>query len=399
MNRARLLLTSVVCGITIVFGCGSSASTAAGAETGGFSVLTPRQRNRVEAAVDNGLKFLASQQQRDGSFRAPAAGQPGVTSLCVLAFLSRGHLPGQGPYGQTIERAIAFCRSAQRSDGLFSQNRPESTHRYLLASHAATYNHAITGLMLTEVYGMLPNDQPQQAVAFQGQFPAAAGPADLRVTIERAIQFSMLCHPQPKRFPNERGAWRYLRRYGLNDADLSITSWQVMFLRSARNAGFDIPARDIEQAVKYIKSCYDEKNTTFVYEIVEEEPELNRPRAMAGAGILALSLAGQHHTEMAQKTGDWLLQRPFTQYDRPIRGENWHVYSAFYSSQAMFQLGGEYWENYFPTFVDTVTAHQSRDGAWRPAGGLDRRYGEAYTTAMTVLALTPPYQLLPIFQR
>ena len=65
----------------------------------------------------------------------------------------------------------------------------------------------------------------------------------------------------------------------------------------------------------------------------------------------------------------------------------------------MFQLGGRYWENFFPTFVDTITDHQSRDGAWRSAGGFDRNYGEAYTTAMTVLALTPPYQLLPIFQR
>ena len=120
---------------------------------------------------------------------------------------------------------------------------------------------------------------------------------------------------------------------------------------------------------------------------------------MAGAGILALSLAGQHHTEMAQKTGDWLLQRPFTQYDRPIRGENWHVYSAFYSSQALFQLGGRYWESVYPTFVYTVTRHQSRYGSWRPAGGNDLHYGNAYTTAMTVLALTPPYQLLPIFQR
>jgi len=369
------------------------------AEHAGFGVLSPRQRTRLEAAVDKGLEFLASQQQRNGSFRAPAAGQPGVSSLCVLAFLSRGHLPGLGPYGKTIERGIEFCRSTQRPDGLFSYNRPESTHRYLRASHAATYNHAITGLMLCEVYGMMPSAPLEQTVSLRGRPSPKSGSAGMSETIERAIQFTMLRHPQPKRFPNERGAWRYLRRYGLNDADLSITSWQVMFLRSARNAGFDIPAQDIDEAVTYIKSCYDEKATTFVYEIVEEEPKFNRPRAMAGAGILALSLSGEHHTEMAQKTGDWLLQRPFTQYDRPIRGENWHVYSAFYSSQAMFQLGDHHWENFFPTFVDTVTDHQSSDGAWRPAGGLDKKFGQAYTTALTLLALTPPYQLLPIFQR
>lgn len=360
-----------------------AATPVSAAEKAGFHVLTPRQRTQVDESVDDGLRFLAGQQQRDGSFRAPGPGQPGVTSLCVLAFLSRGHLPGQGPYGKVISRAVDFCRSTQRADGLFSQMKPESRHSYLRASHGATYNHAITGLMLAEVYGMASSGQSKE----------------IRLAIEKGIEFSLKCHPQPKRFANERGAWRYLRKYGLNDADLSITSWQVMFLRSARNDGFTVRADDIESAVNYIKNCFDSRQKTFVYEIVEEEPKFNRPRAMAGAGVLALSLAGMHQTEMAQQAGDWLLKRPFTQYDRPIRGENWHVYSAFYCSQAMFQLGGRHWEGFYPTLVNTLANHQSNDGAWRPAGGKDKHYGHAYTTAMTVLALTPPYQLLPIFQR
>jgi len=80
------------------------------------------------------------------------AGQPAVTSLCVMAFLSRGHQPGLGPYGQRINRAIDFVISCQMPDGLFSFRPPEIEHKSKGASHAAVYNHAIAGLMLGEVY-------------------------------------------------------------------------------------------------------------------------------------------------------------------------------------------------------------------------------------------------------
>ena len=47
----------------------------------------------------------------------------------------------------------------------------------------------------------------------------------------------------------------------------------------------------------------------------------------------------------------------------------------------------------------TAEELQSVDGSWFPRGGKDRHYGAAYTTSLTILALTPPYQVLPIFQR
>jgi len=47
------------------------------------------------------------------------------------------------------------------------------------------------------------------------------------------------------------GGWRYLnKRYPhLNDSDLSVTGWQLMFLRSAKNAGFDVPEKNINDGV------------------------------------------------------------------------------------------------------------------------------------------------------
>ena len=120
-----------------------------------------------------------------------------------------------------------------------------------------------------------------------------------------------------------------------------------------------------------------------------------------GAGILSLSLAGEHDSRIAQDAGRWLLTQPFDRYNQPsTHGDRYH-YGAYYCSQAMFQLGGEYWAGFYSPLVRAAVAHQSTDGSWqRESGGSgDRAFGNHYTTALMVLALTPPYQLLPIYQR
>ena len=37
-----------------------------------------------------------------------------MTSFCVMAFLSRGHTPGFGPYGKQLDRAIDYVLSCQQ---------------------------------------------------------------------------------------------------------------------------------------------------------------------------------------------------------------------------------------------------------------------------------------------
>ena len=33
----------------------------------------------------------------------------GINALCLLAFLGRGHVPGRGPYKETVDRAAVFA--------------------------------------------------------------------------------------------------------------------------------------------------------------------------------------------------------------------------------------------------------------------------------------------------
>src|SRR5690242_20022810 len=101
------------------------------------SALSPGKWKSLEASVDRGLAYLASRQEPDGSFPTIPSGQPGVTSLCIMAFLSRGHQPGGGDYGERLNRAIDFVISCQRADGLLSQQAPGLSWQRYEASHTA----------------------------------------------------------------------------------------------------------------------------------------------------------------------------------------------------------------------------------------------------------------------
>jgi hypothetical protein len=64
------------------------------------NVLSAEEWRRVDVAVNRALDWLATQQQSDGSFPTLDTGQPGVTSLCIMAFISHGHIPGDKRFGQ-----------------------------------------------------------------------------------------------------------------------------------------------------------------------------------------------------------------------------------------------------------------------------------------------------------
>jgi hypothetical protein len=54
-------------------------------------------KDRLTDSVDRGLAFLAKLQDADGSWQGQGMKHHGVTSLAVMAFLSAGHVPGEGP--------------------------------------------------------------------------------------------------------------------------------------------------------------------------------------------------------------------------------------------------------------------------------------------------------------
>ena len=346
------------------------------------AVLPPEKWKQLESSVDRGLAWLSQQQQADGSFPSIPQGQPGVTSLCVMAFLSRGHQPGVGPYGEQINRAIDYVLSCQMEDGLFSRLPPEAAHVIYNASHTAGYNHPIAGLMLGEVYGQVTGEREKR----------------VKEAILKALDFTRNLQIRPKG-PEEKGGWRYIRLAEPTDSDLSTTTWELMFLRSAKNAEFDVPQQYVDEGLAYIARCWDRDTGSFFYTITGNNAYITS-RGLAGVGIVALTMGGHHQTDMAVAAGNFLLNRPFRVFGEinPSSQERF-FYTTYYCSQAAAQLGGRYWEGIFPPLADVLMGAQSADGSWPPEEGGVGMFGNSLTTAMAVLALTPPLQLLPVYQR
>ncbi|WP_186775622.1 prenyltransferase/squalene oxidase repeat-containing protein [Rubripirellula tenax] len=309
--------------------------------------------------------------------------KPAVTALYVMAALSAGHEPGDGPLGDSLNRAIDYVLSTQIENGLFTLERVSLTgpedHK---AGQLALYNHGICGTVLGEVYGMTD----------------ATRSARIETAIEKALAFATENQRRPIRANEhlDRGGWRYIKQVPISQpqSDLSVTSWQIMFMRSAHNAGFDFPKESIDQAINYVRMCFDEPTGGFQYATHRSE---QITRGMTGAGVLCLFLTGNYDDRIERQSGAWLLRQEFTRYNQS-RQHDRYFYAAYYCSQAAYQLGGEYWSKTYVPLAETLVAHQHARGNW-DEDHHNREYSDTYSTAMAILALTPPYQLLPIYQR
>src|SRR5205085_9222558 len=101
---------------------------------------------------------------------------------------------------------------------------------------------------------------------------------------------------------------------------LSVTGWQLTFMRSAKNAEFSVPQVWVDQAISYVARLWDPRSGVFSYKI-KDGIGMEATRGTAGAGILCLSMAGQHQTPMAIAAGDWLLMHRFNRiHDSRFKG-------------------------------------------------------------------------------
>jgi hypothetical protein len=314
-----------------------------------------KPKDQLEASVDRALTFLANLQEPDGAWQAQRAKSPAVTALCLMAFLSAGNVPGEGPHADALDKGLRWILKQQQESGLFGGD-----------GGVEMYHHGICTLLLAEVTGMT-----DRALA-----------AEVRPALEKAVR--VILQAQRTEPGAYRGGWRY--RPDSRDADTSITGWQLLALRAARNVGCDVPAERIEWAIGFLLRCREARSGAFCY-----QPGARPTLACTGTGILALELCGKerHHSHEAQTGGGYLLK------NSPRWNEEHFFYTAYYCAQAMFQLGGNYWDFYRPRLHAVLFDHQGANGGW--VG--NETVGPTYCTAMAVLALTVEYRLLPIYQR
>jgi hypothetical protein len=326
------------------------------------TVSAAEETKRVDRAVESGLEALRTMQDKDYGFWCDRHNRPNpaVTGLAVMAFLSAGHVPAEGRYGPVVEKGIRWMLKRQKTNGLLGDDGQQEM-----------YQHGIATLMLAEAAGMTD--------AQLGE--------DLRKAVAKAVR--VILKAQRTQGEN-RGGWRY--RVVGDDSDMSVTGWQLMALRAARNVGCDVPAEAIDQAVAYVKRCHDLRSGGFRY-----SPHGGVTVACTGTSILALEICGKEHhlSQEALRGGAFLIRKELL----PNLRQPYFFYSIYYGAQAAFQLGGNYWTIYRPRLHEVLLDVQGRLGVWDTRSGDAQQGGRAYCTAMAILALTVEYRFLPIYQR
>lgn len=327
----------------------------------------PFQKDEVDAAIKLGIDYLVSRQFDDPRYEGAISdgksrrNLTAMTSLAVMAMAAVGHQPTDpSPEGAAMNRAIEFVlKPSNQADDL-----------YFGADGSRMYGHGITTLMLAEMLGMGVDDAQDEIV---------------RRRLQNAVDLILAAQQSPKRARHE-GGWRYNPKS--NDSDLSITVWQVMALRSAKNAGIDVPVEAIDAAVEYIRGCYSEHHGGFCY-----EPGRAPDYAMVAAGMLSMQVCGQYDADEVEGAAKWLENRDLN------HRHHWFYYGTYYYAQGMYQRGGLSADLARNRVENILLRNQSDEGFWVGAGGQERSAGRVYTTALAILSLSVKYHYLPIYQR
>ena len=325
------------------------------------------QAKAVDEAVAAGVAYLMSRQNADGSISPDATHATALTAMAAMAMIGVGHqLTDPTPEGESLRKAVAFLLREDRQDnsGYFGQR-----------DGSRMYGHGITTLLLGELLGMGVDEKQDEVI---------------REKLQRAVDLILRAQRTPKYGDGGYdGGWRYVPNSP--DADLSITVWQVMALRSAHAAGIEVPSEAINAAVAYLKRSYSPASRAatpagrFGY-----QPGRSFGYATTAAGLLAMQVCGRYDDPEVIGSANWLLAY------RLDPTEVWFFYGTYYYAQGLYQRGGEAAQQARNRVESTLLSIQHEDGSFSGVGVAQER---VYATSMALLSLSVRYHYLPIYQR
>ncbi len=338
----------------------------------------PRKPTDVEAAVQEGLGWLARHQEPDGRWSGAkfeercakqgdcagagsAAFDAGLTGLAVLAFLSAGETQHEGPHAETVRSALDYLRTSQTADGGVGSR----------ASMQFIYNHAIGGLAVADAYARTGS-------------PALADPS------RRAVAFTLGARNSDK-------AWGYMP--GMNDT--SVTVWNARLLDAAAASGIDVQPDALEGGVAWVDDMTDPKTGRTGYQLKGGPPGRtmiamsSHPAAlsesMTAAALLTRLAAGQTREKepLVAKAEALLVARP------PVwdgAGGATDLYYWMLGADALHRLGGAGWDAWRKALPNALVANQVTTpgcgkGSWRPADAWGAEGGRIWMTSACVQAL------------
>ncbi|MCA9291185.1 MAG: hypothetical protein KDA25_08650, partial [Phycisphaerales bacterium] len=316
----------------------------------------------TEAAVAAALAWLAKQQQPDGHWdsfehrsdcpdcEATADVDIALTGLSLLCFLAADHTHVKdGPYREVVQRGIDWLLGRQRRDGSF-------------LGRESMYSHGIASIAMAEAYGM-------------------TGDVRLRAPTETATRFILDArHP-------EHGGWRYAPR---QDGDTSVLGWQIMALRSARQAGVPIPD-DVDTTTRRWLDTVSRPSRPGRYAYRPGEPPTP---TMTAEAMFVRQLLGDPRDASGMDAATEHILGAMPNWERDSNSYYW-----YYATLALYQHQGDAWAQWNAAMKDTLLGHQVQRGpnagSFPPAGQWARVGGRIYQTAICTLTLEVYYRYLP----
>jgi hypothetical protein len=326
-----------------------------------------------QVAVLRALRWLAKNQNSDGSWRND---KPAMTSLALLAYLAYGATPAHEEFGTVVESALRFLTGAQEPSGRF------------IGRDKHDYTHPIAAYALSEAYGMTKNPTVKEAAV-----------KALRIVVKGQ---------------NASGGFDYNLKPSDRD-DTSYMAWCVQAMKAAKMAelAYDVEGLDdaMKKAVRGFQKNYGEKDGYGGFGYTSS----SATHGLSGAGILCMQFLGQAKAKEVRNSLPQIQKNFPFDWQNPKGGSP--VYYWYYNTQACFQEGGAVWDSWNKQFqmplanVQKVIGKEASGyvdhkgqpqaiGSWTSPGKSEHTggNGEVMDTILCTLMLEVYYRYLPTFR-
>ena len=325
----------------------------------------PATPEEVQQALTKALDWLASTQQKDGSWERY---KQAYTGLSIMAFVGAKCI--QKDYSANVKAALDFLKSKHTPSSKYPEGSRDAVYRGGLFGTQEMYQHAIATLAVIEALVDL-NDETLEPVA--------------REAVQLIIRAQNTEHkPEALRGPVQAdsrayGGWRY--GPDSTDSDISLTGWQILALKAAVNAGFSIPDHVFPAAAGFVRSLQGKDDGSFRY---DSPGDSGASCARAGMGALSLQLSGYPKDPMVPPAIRF-MQDHAPRWNDEEPGDGYPFYYWYYGTRVMFMAGGDDWRIWKDWMCRFLVDHQNPDGSWD--GERSEKQLDVYRTALGALML------------
>ena len=337
--------------------------------------MTPEAARTARA----GLAYLVRMQRPDGRWaREVGIGYSvSMTSFAGLALLASGSTPEEGPYAESLRRAIEYLvGAAERKGSGYINDNDGGKYPHEVGSWA----HGYALLFLSQCLGMELMPEMEEKV---------------RAVLQRGTAFAM-------QDQNALGGWYYSPVLRFGDYD-GPTIAVLHGLQACRNVGVHVPPKKIGRAVRFVLGAQvEDGGIAVVYPDYRNFRSEGR-RQLSVATLACFYTMGICGSAMGG-SGSYVkeVDRLTLFVDRVIDegiGQRGHVhYTQLYAALVRYQQGGEAWPRYYEQQARTIVGLQSGDGELCLFETPISEVGSLFRTSICCIILQLPLGYLPMAQ-